>query len=282
LLSAGIHAYWNFFVKQGTDKLIFTWLFLLSSLLIYLPMAFFILPKTAIPPVGWYCITGTSLTYCFYFVLLGRSYEDGELSIAYPVARGIAPLLTVVWGTLFLREQLSLLGGVGIGTIITGVMFMHINREEIRSVRGLIDRLTKGSSLAAIATGVCSSIYSVVDKVGVTYVFPMAYIYLTYTGCLLLLSPVVVTMKGKDAIRLEWQQARLKIVATGFLCLLGYLMILFAISISKVSYVVPLRSVSVVFGVLLGTEVLGERGRIRKICAAVLIATGTLTIAYYG
>jgi uncharacterized membrane protein len=277
-----MHAYWNLFVKQATDKLTFTWLFLLSSVLLYLPMAIFALPKTAIPPIGWYCIIGTSLTYCFYFVFLGQSYEDGDLSIAYPVARGIAPLLTVAWGTLFLQEQLSLLGSIGIGVIIMGVMLMHISRKEILSGRGLISRLVERSSLTAIATGVCSSVYSVIDKVGVTHVLPMAYVYLTFTGCTLLLLPVVVAMKGKNVIRREWRQAHLRIVTTGFLCLLGYMLILFAMSISKVSYVVPLRSVSVVLGVLLGTEVLGEGERTRKICAAVLIAAGTFTIAYYG
>src|SRR5258705_364918 len=48
-----------------------------------------------------------------YYLLLDRGYRSGDLSIVYPIARGSAPLITVLCAVLFLREHPSALAVAG-------------------------------------------------------------------------------------------------------------------------------------------------------------------------
>ena len=116
-----------------------------------------------------------------------------------------------------------------------------------------------------------------VDKVGVGFVYPPVYIYLMFVIALLLLSPYVL-VKERAALKLEWQVNRGPILIDGFLVLFTYLMILFAFRLSKVSYVVAAREVSIVFSALLGIFWLKESHAPQKIAGAVLIALGVVFI----
>jgi uncharacterized membrane protein len=133
------------------------------------------------------------------------------------------------------------------------------------------------ASLWALCTGGTIAGYSLVDKVGVGLVYPPVYIYLMFVISLLLLSPYVL-VKERAALKLEWQVNRGPILIDGFLVLFTYLMILFAFRISKVSYVVAAREVSIVFSALLGILWLKEAHAQQKITGSVLIAFGVVFI----
>jgi hypothetical protein len=62
----------------------------------------------------------------------------------------------------------------------------------------------------------------------------------------------------------------------------GYATILFVLRAEPVSYVVALRSVSVLFSVLAGTRLLGEEGVAQRLGAAALIVLGIGAIAVTG
>ncbi len=64
----------------------------------------------------------------------------------------------------------------------------------------------------------------------------------------------------------------------GFLDLFTYLMILFALRMSKVSYVAAAREVSIVFSVFFGVVWLREKSGIQKFVGAVLISFGVVFI----
>src|SRR4051794_2937153 len=95
LASCVLHAYWNLLFKRAGDKLAFTALFLLVAPVVSLPMFVWLLPRHPVPAAGWACIGITGALYFVYFVALAWAYRDGELSVAYPLARGIGPALTL-------------------------------------------------------------------------------------------------------------------------------------------------------------------------------------------
>ena len=94
---------------------------------------------------------------------------------------------------------------------------------------------------------------------------------------LLLLSPYVL-IRQRTALKLEWQVNRGPILIDGFLVLFTYMMILFAFRLSKVSYVVAAREVSIVFSALLGIFWLKEAHAPQKIAGSALIALGVIFI----
>ena len=84
--------------------------------------------------------------------MLGRAYQRGDLSIVYPIARGIVPALVSLWAMLLLGEVLSGTVWLGIGLIVTGI--------ALRNWKALRMGLGKAALGLALGTGLCISLYS--------------------------------------------------------------------------------------------------------------------------
>ena len=279
ILSCAIHALWNFLVKRAENKLAFTALFLVAVPFLFLPMIILLSPKLALPPSGWVCIVATGVVYASYFVALAQAYLVSDLSFAYPLSRGLGPALTVVWGVVLLGERPSALGFLGIASVLVGAFVLQW-QPNLASRYG---SFFAPSALPAWLVGLMYSIYSVIDKIAVGHlgVHPAVYIYAAYTVCAALVLPIALVRCSKETLVKEWQRNWGSCIATSILNIAAYLLVLWAMSLpnTPVSYIVPLRTLSVLFGVLFGTEVLGESGRWRKLGAATLLMLGVSLIA---
>jgi uncharacterized membrane protein len=76
----------------------------------------------------------------------------------------------------------------------------------------------------------------------------------------------------------EWRQHTGSIFVVGFLSGFTYLMILFALQMSKVSYVAAVREVSIILSAYFGIVWLGESHGRQKLAGAVLITAGVIAI----
>jgi uncharacterized membrane protein len=94
---------------------------------------------------------------------------------------------------------------------------------------------------------------------------------------LVLLSPYVLVNERQN-IKLEWQVNWGLILIDGLLVLFTYLLILFAFQLSKVSYVVAAREVSIIFSTVFGILWLKEEHASQKIVGTLLIAIGVVLI----
>ena len=279
LIAAFLHASWNLLAKKSRNKIVFIWWFLLIAAIAYLPMILYFWPTAVISARGWTCILATGVIHALYFWLTAGAYERGELSLVYPLSRGSGPLLVPILAVLLLGEKLSILGIVGIALVIIGIYSIHLQSFSIKSTLVPLQAVPKSASLWAFFTGFTIAGYSLVDKIGVQAVFPPVYIYLMFAISLLLLSPVVV-IRHAAAIKIEWHVNKAFILINGILVLATYLMILFAFQISKVSYVVAAREVSIVFSALFGIMALREKNAYQKIFGSVLIALGVVVIGF--
>ena len=277
IVAAFFHASWNFLAKKSKKKIAFIWWFLLIATIGYLPMFLYFWPRHTVSPAGWACIVATGILHALYFWFMGGAYERGDLSLVYPLSRGSGPLLVPIPAIIFLQEQLSFAGIVGISLVILGIYCIHLNSfslvafiEPLRALRG-------SASVWALCTGGTIAGYSLIDKVGVGLVYPPVYIYLMFVISLLLLSPYVLA-KQRAALKLEWLVNKGPVLIDGVLVLFTYLMILFAFRLSKVSYVVAAREVSIVFSAFLGIIWLKEKHASQKIVGAALIALGVVFI----
>jgi drug/metabolite transporter (DMT)-like permease len=91
-----------------------------------------------------------------------------------------------------------------------------------------------------------------------------------------------VLSQRRTAFVAEWRDNRRSVLLGGVLPLGVYLIVLTALRLSNVNYVVPLREISIFFGMLLGVIVLRERLRSWQILASALIVLGVLAIAFGG
>lgn len=281
LTAAVLHSGWNFLLKKSRRKLVFVWCFLLAACLIYFPMFLYYWVNCTISTMGWVFIFATGVLHYLYFWLMSGAYERGELSLVYPVSRGSGPLLVPVFAAIFLGERLSVVGIAGIALIICGIYIIHLPSLCMRSFFDPFLKTGNGASVWALGTGGTIAAYSLVDKTGVTLVPPPVYIYLMLLLSWLLLTPHVLA-KNREWIPEEWRLNKVTILLVGVLALLTYMMVLFALRMSEVSYVVACRETSIIFSAVYGIFFLGEARTAGKIIGALFITIGVAAIGFAG
>jgi uncharacterized membrane protein len=273
LVSAFLHAFWNFLAKKSRNKIAFIWWFILSAVVIYFPMFLYFYVGIKISAKGWVCIVATGLLHTFYFYFVGSSYERGDLSVVYPLARGFGPFWVPILAAVILHEQLSLSGIIGIAFVVVGIYVIHLKSFSFKMFYEPFAALRSSASIWALMTGCTIAAYSLVDKVGVKSVHPAVYIYFIFSIPLLFLTPYVL-IKERKVLIAEWKINKKSIMVVGFLVVFTYLLILLAMQTSNVSYVVAAREVSIVFSALFGIMWLGESHGRPRLIGAFLIALG--------
>lgn len=279
LASAVIHAVWNGLIKQARLSLVFVWLMVLASVPWFIPVLALRRPPVEVPTVGWLCVVGTALSHTFYYTFMGRGYDVGELSIVYPISRGLGPAVVALGGILVLRESVSPLGLAGVGAIIAGVVGLSYLSGSPDAAGQVADRRAVAYG---VGLGLATASNSLIDKVGVGYVAPEVYMLLTHAVAGVFLAPVVLKSCPGRLRQEASGRAWLMAAVAGGLCVVGYLMILHAFRMSNASYVIPARSASVLFAVLLGGRFLGEKRIPGKLLAACAIIGGIWLIAAQG
>jgi drug/metabolite transporter (DMT)-like permease len=260
LAAAGLHASWNLIVKGEDDKLFSGWLTVLTPGLILSPVLFF----TGLPPQDvWLILLGSSILESLYMVALTRAYSYGDLSVVYPVARGLAPLFVAIGAPIALGERLSPVALLAILLVGGGIAWLGLSAKRSAT--------TIAALLWAVTTAALIASYSMVDKVGVSRSHPLAYI-ISLFGCTgAILTPYVLHQRGLRRIVELWR-LRWGILVTGGLLSLGaYLLVLIAMRLTQVSYIAALRESSVIIATVLGWRVLKEPyGRTRILASAVV------------
>lgn len=281
ILSAFIHALWNFFAKQSKDKLIFLWLAKIFQAIIYLPLIIVILRQNAISLYGWYAIIGSGAIHTLYWFFLAKAYSDEDLSLVYPISRS-APALVLVFAVIFLREKVSLLGFFGIITVLIGVYIVSTNSFSFIKAANLSHQFKNKGVAFSFLTLFTVTAYSLIDKIGSNYVNPIVYVYLFDSIAFVGLSPIILLNRQMGKIKIEWESNHIKILLTGIMVIFSYSLAIFVMKRSPVSYVVSIRESGIVFGVLLGSLILKEKyGRIR-LAASIIILAGISLIAFAG
>ena len=278
VLSALLHAAYYGFYKQSADKQVFAWWFLLVAVILYSPIL--VLNRPVIPGQGWLCLLLSGSTDMVYFVIVGKAFEEGDLSVVYPLARGAPPLLITLGGVLFLGERLTLWGLTGILLVTAGLYLVNVRSRAdlLRPLRSLRERPSQLALLASVSV----STYSVIDKVGLRYVDPLAYGYLMLLVTLLAFTPYILLTEHRAYLVAEWRVSKPGIGLAGVFVLLSYFLALTALRLSYVSYVGSVRSVNVIFGALLGALLLKEPSGSIRVLTSSLVFGGVLLIGVAG
>jgi drug/metabolite transporter (DMT)-like permease len=275
LVSACAHATWNLLLKRSGNPLIYTWNLNIVGAVVALPLALANLHAVTLTPTGWSFMLGTAVLHSFYFTLLALAYRRGDLSLAYPLARGTGVALVPVGATLFLGEHLSFLQGVAIGCIVLGLGALQFSGAFLAGLKVLRPSLGPGAGFALL-TGITIAGYHLWDKVGVQHVPPSVYVPGLFLGPAVVLS--LILARQAPQLREAWRLHPLSMLAGGVLSVLAYWLILIALQAAQVSYVAPLRELGVVIGTLMGMTLLGEPAAAQRLAGAGLVTAGAITL----
>lgn len=277
VFSALLHASWNALTKRSGDGLVFIWLFSLSSLVVYaIPFAILIERHPPDRTGLLFALASGGIHVC-YFSLLALSYRRADLSFAYPIARGTGVLLSPLLAVPIYGDRPTVWAWIGIVAILSGIVWINAPMLA-RSVRQLgLHRVLAGPPLL---TGLTIASYSLVDAGGAHRVQPVVYLYLIFTVVVVALLPYMLTRRW-DAVNAGARHPRTAIIA-GTASFSTYLIVLTALRIAPVSYVVPVREVSIVFAALIGMRVLGEALDRSRLTACGLVTLGVMLIGIGG
>ena len=279
LIAAFSHATWNLLLKRSDEKELFVWWFSVAAAVLLAPLGIvlFLLNPVIVP--GHWFILGAIVLQCLYLVFLGRAYARGDLTLVYPIARGTGPMLVPILAVLTLGESISWPAIVGIVLVVAGIYTMSWWGRFREIVARPSNFLRNGGVIYALLTGCTITVYSLLDKRGVEYVHPFLYMYFLVVGVSVGLAPYIFRNYSLERIKGAWTGNLWAIPAAGLLSFLAYASILTAFSLSRVSYIVPAREISIVVGVLAGVLILKEtfgRGRLVGSC---LIVIGLVVIS---
>lgn len=279
LLSAVFHSVWNLLAKRSGDPLAFIFSFHLVSIVVYFIPAMIALSAHPIPASGWPFMLVSTVFEIGYYLSLAEAYRHGALALTYPIARGTGLLLVATLAVPIYGEHPSVAGAFGIVAIFSALAIIGIDNFSFQRASG--HPAARRGILFALAAGCGIASYSLIDKSGVGHVYPLVYVYVIFVLAATVLAPLVL-LRQRDAFLNEWRFNRRSVLFGGVLPLGVYFIVLLALRLSNVSYVVPLREVSIFFGMLLGVIVLHERLRRWQTVASAIIVAGVLAIALGG
>jgi len=272
LSAAVIHATWNAMAKGARDPMAMLWWAGVLSSLVLAPPSLYVLTRDGFSPRALPFVVATVLLHSMYFFSLGKAYQTGDFSVVYPMARGMGVALVPIGAYYFFDERLSRIGLLGIALIAAGIFALHWRRGAWSE-----EAILRPGTGWAIATGLCIACYSLVDKVGVSHINPLPYLWAMMLGSCVSLLPAVRARPGSMAR--EWRENRLAVLLSGVLSPGGYLLVLFAFRLSKAGYVVAGREVSIVISALIGSILLKEGRLPQRLLGAAIVASGVICVA---
>ena len=280
LISAIAHASWNLIVRRSDKPELTNWMMATCGALLASPIAMYLFVTNTPDQAGWWFILGTVILHIAYFFTLGRAYKYGDLSLVYPIARGLGLVLIPVVGVTVLDESVSILAGFGIIAIFSGVVMVGSSsgtgfRAWLKPRSMFADR----GVLFALITGILIAAYSALDKRGVEYVEPIFYMFCLSLGGSVGVLPLIARSYASSEFIMEIR-TRWKIGLLGGFCqFLAYTLVLSAFRLSPVSYIGPFRELAILFGVILAVVVLKERVTRSRAAGAMAIGLGSLVVA---
>nr|WP_315230971.1 EamA family transporter [uncultured Albidiferax sp.] len=282
LLAGLIHASWNIAAKKAGGDARFAVFCGLVSLLVWAPVGIW-LGIDEVPRWGlaqWAMLGLSACVHSLYFVVLLRGYRKADLTVVYPLARGLGPLLSSLVAVLLLGERLSLWGALGLLGVVLGVFLIAGGPSLFRAPRDPASaaRLRAGLVYGGL-TGACIACYTVADgySVKVLLISPIMFDYASNVVRMGLMGPTVLRNLPEAAVlwKRQWRYA----LIVGVLSPVSYVLVLYAVQTAPLSHVAPAREVSMLFAALLGGHLLGEGQRGSRLLGAGCIAVGVVALA---
>lgn len=256
--AAVLHAFWNLLLAREEDTQAATAVALVSLVVVLvLPAALtWRVESEAVP-----YLLGSAALELVYVALLAAAYRRFELSVVYPVARGMAPVLALVLTVLVTLTWPSAGEIAGVLAVAAGVLLVR------GRAGGSAGALAAGLVIAGVIAG-----YTVVDRYGIRHANAAPYLLLVMLGPALVYP---LTVGGRRMAR----AASPATVVIGAASAGAYLLVLLALRLASAPAVAAVRETSVVIATGLAAVVLHERVSARRLAGAVVVAAGVAVLA---
>jgi drug/metabolite transporter (DMT)-like permease len=271
LLAALLHASWNAMIKGGSDVLLDTASIVTGAGLLTLP---FLLVVPVPNAASWPYIFASIATHLAYYFLMVNAYRTGELSLVYPLMRGVAPLITAVLGILWLRELPAPISWLGMLMISVGVIAL-----ALRPVGNAPVLAGHGRAVGfALANAAVIAVYTIIDGTGARLAGdPSAYIAWLFVLDAIPFSIYMLATRRRTFFT-ALAERRWHGLIGGGLSAGAYAISVWAMTKAPVALVASLRETSVLFATLIGARLLKERLTARRWAGVGAVVIGVVAL----
>jgi drug/metabolite transporter (DMT)-like permease len=257
LAAAVLHALWNLLLARQRDTEATTAVAFACFVLVLLLPA---LATWRVDRAAWPYIAASAALELAYVALLATAYRRFELSLVYPLARGLSPVLALALVVVALGREPSAGEVAGVLVVAAGILL----------VRGL--RRGRGAGIAVVIAAAIAG-YTVVDRYGIRHANVAPYLLLVMLGPALVYPFFV----GRPRLRAA---VRPVAFAIGAASAATYLLVLLALRFASAPAVSAVRESSIVIAVVLARTLLGEAVGARRVAGSVLVAAGIGLLAF--
>jgi drug/metabolite transporter (DMT)-like permease len=274
--AALLHASWNAMIKAGRDPLLDTALVALAGTVLALPLTLLVEPPER---ASWPYIFATVVVHIGYYVAMAAAYRMGDLSLGYPIMRGVAPLLVALASGAWFGEALGAQGWLGVLLICGGVLSLAFvaHGKAIATGKSAAGKTT-AAMLWALAGAAVVATYTLIDATGVRasggteryVIWLFVFIGLPFGLA------VLATRRAeflRHAAQYWWRGA-----AGALMSGLAYGIALWAMTQAPVAIVAALRETSVIFAALIGAWLLKEGHLKARLAGAAMVLAGLLAL----
>ena len=246
LFSAVIHSIWNIQLKKSNDPITYIIAIAIVGWVIFTPYAIYRLFNSSISTETFLFTFSSFLIHFLYFLFLGRAYSKFELSVVYPIARGLSVFLIPIYGILILNEDMTFQAIAGCCLIILGIIMtgsISIGDVTNRDKRNLF---IKGGVFSAILIGIIISFYSLVDKKASSGIDPFLFVWITDTSAVIL----GIRFFRNSNFRKHFTKENIRLIIPGVFQFSSYAIVIYAYSSTMLSYAGTFREIGTVFGAI--------------------------------
>jgi drug/metabolite transporter (DMT)-like permease len=264
LAAAVLHAGWNLLIARSDDRQGATAVALVAGLLVGAPVAVaaWDVHASAIP-----YLAAASLFQLAYIALLVAAYARADMSVVYPLARGLAPVLVLLVGVAALGVTASPAQAAGVAAVGCGVLLVRGLRLEASATRGVLLSLAVAASIAG---------YTLTDKRGIEHASPLTYVELEMVLPSVVYAGTIYRSRGRAVMRTLCTPAN---AIAGIAMYGGYALVLLALERASAASVAAVRESSVVIATVLAAVVLRERVTPARFAGAVVVVGGIALVA---
>ena len=263
--AAFLHALWNSLLKVGTSRMGAMVILSMGEIPIGLAVVM------ARPALDWSVapwVIAAGCAHFFYKLFLTYAYERGDLSRVYPIARGSAPLMVGLVSPFFLPDVITPVEFAGIAVLGLGILLMAQGVFANGENRRLIPY--------ALGSACATATYTLIDGQGARVSGDaVAYIAWVFVADGLFFAGGMLAWKGLAVLprqRKGWGVGMIAAAASFG----AYAVSVWAMTIAPIAVVAALRETSILFAVMIGWLVFGEKMTRGKALAALVIVGGVM------
>jgi drug/metabolite transporter (DMT)-like permease len=281
LSSALLHAVWNYLAKRSRHPQHFITLLQVAAVVMLTPLAVYDAFGVSFQTVNWPAVWWSCVFEAVYILTLAQSYRSGNLSMAYPVSRGILSVALIVLTPFVIAGQdISPLGLAGILIVVIGIYGMFLPAWSWSAFGASLEHFRKPSVLWSVVSGVSIAAYSLAYKIALPTITPVFLLLLTFITMAVSSGVVSVMQGGSDVLKEEWAAHKVSIMVAGLFSFVSFWIFLYAVKLLNLAYLSAIRNSSIVFTVILGAFFLKEKVTLSHWIGTGIIIIGCMLITF--